>query len=84
MADRESGDPGQSLPRVSLLIDPQLLDYFRQGMQRDHLAGDPQEELVAFLAVVLNDTAYPIEAHLTETEEIMLSYRPRAFADPIF
>jgi hypothetical protein len=70
--------------QILLIIDPTLHDYFRDGMQRDRIEGDPHAELVAFLAGVLNDTAYPIEAHLTETGEIRLSYQPRAFADPIF
>ena len=75
---------GKTPPHIELVIDSSLLDYFREGMQRDRIEGDPLQELNAFLADVLNDTAYPIEAHLTEAGEIRLSYQPRAFADPIF
>jgi len=69
----------QAPPQLSLQIDKSLLTYFR-----DHIEGDPLQELALFLANVLNDTAYPIEAHQLKTGEIKLSYQPRAFADPIF
>ncbi len=71
-------------PQLSLQIDSSLYDYFRDGMQRDQIAGEPLQELALFLADVLNDTAYPIEAHLLKSGAIKLSYQPRAFADPIF
>lgn len=71
-------------PQIILSIDASLLDYFRSGMLRNRLAGQPLAELTRFLADVLNDTTYPIEAHLLDTGEIRLSYQPRAFADPIF
>ena len=74
----------QAPPQLTLQIDASLINYFRDGMQRDRIEGDPLQELTLFLANVLNDTAYPIEAHHLESGAIKLSYQPRAFADPIF
>ena len=84
MSTREDSTTDHTPLRLTLQIDKSLLDYFRDGMQRDRLEGDPALELTLFLASLLNNTAYPIEAHHLETGEIKLSYQPRAFADPIF
>ncbi|MCK4536927.1 MAG: hypothetical protein KAT93_07935 [Desulfuromonadales bacterium] len=84
MSYNEFLDEKESSQQIKILVDQTLHNYFKEGMLRDHIDGDPQQELIAFLADVLNDTSYPIEAHLTTTGEIRLSYQPRAFADPIF
>jgi hypothetical protein len=36
------------------------------------------------MAIVLNDSMYPIATRKTNDKEIHLSCRPRSFADPIF
>jgi len=79
MINNEFLSADQTPSQITLQINKSLLAYFR-----DHTEGDPLQELTLFLANVLNDTAYPIEAHQLETGEIKLSYQPRAFADPIF
>lgn len=67
---------------ISLRIDSSLTDYFAK-------AGHATEEnaeacLVDFLANFLNDTRYPLTASRTGKQEILLSYRLKAFSDPIF
>jgi hypothetical protein len=53
-------------------------------MRKDHINFNATEELTLFLAMVLNDTRYPLSSSMTDKEEIRLSFRPKAYADPIF
>lgn len=69
---------------LKIVIDPALVTYFEEGMKKDHIECSTAEELTEFLAVILNDTLYPITSRKTGEGEIHLSYRPKSFADPIF
>lgn len=67
---------------INLSIDTSLVNYFMKAGHQDeeHVASC----LVDFLASFLNDTRYPLAAQRTGEKEIELTYRLRAFADPIF
>jgi hypothetical protein len=69
---------------IRVVIDSSLVKFFAEGMRRRHIDISIQEELTEFLAMLLNDTMYPIISSKTGDDKIYLSYRPRAFADPIF
>ena len=69
---------------VRIVVDPSLVKYFEEGMRKSHVDCSTTEELTEFLALVLNDTMYPIASSKTSEREIHLSYRPKSFADPIF
>ena len=69
---------------IRVVIDSSLVRFFAEGMRRRHIDLSIQEELTEFLAMVLNDTMYPIITSKIGDHEIHLGYRPRAFADPIF
>ena len=69
---------------IKLIIDPSLVEYFEEGIRKRHIDLSTAEEMTEFLAMVLNDTLYPIASMQTGEQEIHLNYRPRAFADPIF
>jgi hypothetical protein len=69
---------------IKLIINPSLREYFEAGMRKEHINFSAAEELTRFLALILNDTMYPLSSSMTGKAEISLSYRPRAYADPIF
>lgn len=65
-----------------LTIDASLIDYF---LNFGHESPDQvADSLIDFLASFLNDTRYPLAARRVDEREIVLKYRPKAFADPIF
>lgn len=67
---------------INLSIDASLVKYFIEaGHETEAFATD---DIVAFLAAFLNDTRYPLAAKRTGEHDIELSYRLRAYADPIF
>jgi hypothetical protein len=53
-------------------------------MRKDHINFNATEKLTRFLSMVLNDTMYPLSSSMTGKEKIRLSFRPKAYADPIF
>lgn len=67
---------------INLSIDSSLVQYFIEAGHEDeeHVASC----LVNFLASFLNDTRYPLAARRTGERDILLKYRLKAFADPIF
>ncbi len=69
---------------IKIIIDPSLVEYFEDGMRKQHIDLSTAEEMTGFLAMILNDSMYPIASSVSDTQEIHLNYRPRAFADPIF
>ena len=69
---------------IKIVIDPSLVEYFEEGMHRQHIDYSTTEEITRFLATILNDSMYPIVSSQTGSGEIHLNYRPRAYADPIF
>ena len=69
---------------VRIVIDPSLAMYFEEGMSKRHIDCSTTEERTEFLAMVLNDTMYPIASRKAGEQEVHLSYHPRSFADPIF
>jgi hypothetical protein len=69
---------------IKILIAANLFEYFAEGIQKRHIEYSTTEEITRFLAMILNDSMYPIAVTKTGDREIQLSYRPRAFADPIF
>ena len=69
---------------VRIIIEPSLVKYFEEGMSKRHIDCSTTEEMTEFLAMVLNDTMYPIASRKADEQEIHLSYRPKSFADPIF
>lgn len=69
---------------IRVVIDPSLVEYFEEGMRRQHIDYSTSEEITRFLAMILNDSMYPIVSSQTNPGEIHLNYRPRAYADPIF
>jgi hypothetical protein len=69
---------------IKIIIDPSLVEYFEQGMRKRHIDLSLAEEMTGFLAMILNDSMYPIASRQSSADEIHLDYRPRAYADPIF
>lgn len=69
---------------IKIVIKPSLVEFFEAGMRKDHINYSAEEELTRFLAMVLNDTMYPLSSSISAQQEISLSYRPKAYADPIF
>jgi len=69
---------------VRVVIDEPLVKYFEEGMARSHVECSAEEELTEFLAMILNDTMYPMSSRRVGEREIHLTYRPKAYADPIF
>jgi hypothetical protein len=69
---------------IKIVIDPSLAKYFEEGMSEKHIDFSTAEEITTFLTMVLNDSLYPVASSKTGEQEIHLTYRPRAFADPIF
>ena len=69
---------------IKIVIDPSLAKYFEEGMNKRHINCSLSAEMAEFLALILNDSMYPIATSKTSDKEIPLSYRPRSFADPIF
>ena len=69
---------------IKIVINSSLVEYFESVMRKDHITFSATEELTRFLALVLNDTIYPLSSSMTGKAEISLSYRPKAYADPIF
>jgi len=69
---------------LKIIIDPSLVEYFEEGMRKNHIECSTAEEMAEFLATILNDTMYPIVSSRANEQEIHLNYRPRSFADPIF
>lgn len=72
--------PGKMI--ISLCVDSSLSEYFAAAGHASDV--DAKDSLVAFMASFLNDTRYPLAACRTGEREILLSYRLKAFADPIF
>jgi len=69
---------------IRIVVDAPLVQYFEDGIRKDHLAVSVEEELVQFLATLLGETNYPMSSRKVGEKEIHLGYRPKAFADPIF
>ena len=69
---------------IRVVIEPSLAKYFEEGMSKGHIDCSIKEEMTEFLAMVLNDSMYPITSSKTSDQKIHLSYRPKAYADPIF
>ena len=69
---------------IKIVIDPPLAKYFEEEMNKRTMNFSVAEEITAFLATVLNDSAYPITSIKSDMQEIHLNYRPKSFADPIF
>jgi len=69
---------------IKVTVDESLVIYFENGMRRRHIDCSVTEELTEFLALILNDTMYPIASRNNGEQNIHLSYRPKSFADPIF
>ncbi len=69
---------------IKIVIDPSLVKYFEEGMNKSHIDCSATEELTEFLAMILNDSMYPMASRKVSQQEIHLSYRPKAYADPIF
>lgn len=68
---------------IKIVITPSLVDYFEAGMRKDHINYSATEELTRFMALVLNDTMSPLSSRMAGKEAIRLSYRSKAYADPI-
>lgn len=68
---------------IKIVITPSLVEYFEAGMRKDHINYSATEELTRFMALVLNDTMSPLSSRMTGKEAIRLSYRSKAYADPI-
>jgi len=69
---------------IKIIIDPSLVEYFEEGLRKTHIDISTAEEMTEFLAMILNDSMYPIASRQSGEQEIHLNYRPRAYADPIF
>jgi len=69
---------------IKIIIKPSLRKYFEAGIRKDHINFSAEEQLARFLAVLLNDTSYPLSSCIAGQQEISLSYRPKAYAEPIF
>jgi hypothetical protein len=69
---------------IRIIAEPSLVKYFEEGMSKRHIDFSTAEELTEFLAMLLNDSIYPIVSSKAGEQEIHLSYRPKPYADPIF
>jgi len=69
---------------IRVVVDAPLVQYFAEGIRKDHIAASVEEELVEFLATLLGESSYPMSSRRVGAAEIHLNYRPKAFADPIF
>ena len=69
---------------IQIVVDPSLVEYFEEGMRKRHINCSAKEEMCAFLAMILNDSIYPMASSKTNDHEIHISYRPKAYANPIF
>jgi len=69
---------------ITIVVDAPLVQYFEEGIRKDHVDATTGQLLSEFLANLLGETNYPMSARLKNEREIHLSYRPKAFADPIF
>lgn len=69
---------------IKIVIEPALAKYFEDGINKRAIDVGVTEEITEFLAMVLNDSIYPIASIQTGQQEIHLNYRPKSFADPIF
>jgi len=69
---------------IRIVVDPSLVKYFEEGMRERHINRCAKEEMCEFLAMNLNDSIYPMASKQTNDHEIHLSYRPKAYANPIF
>ncbi|MEA3362668.1 MAG: hypothetical protein U9Q61_05295 [Thermodesulfobacteriota bacterium] len=69
---------------IKIIIDPSLANYFEDGIREAHSTLSVTEEMTEFLAMILNDSIYPMTSSKTNEQEIHLNYQPKSFADPIF
>jgi len=69
---------------IKIVVDAPLVQYFEEGIRKDHVDASTEELLVEFLTNLLGETNYPMSARREGDREVHLSYRSKAFADPIF
>ena len=69
---------------IKIVVDSSLLAHFKEGLRYQRSKNLPEDEITKLVALMLNDSSYPIEAHKTGEREIHISYHLRSFSQPIF
>lgn len=69
---------------ITVTIDRSLRDHVEENLARRDPALGAGDAIAGLLAMILNDSAYPIEARRTGDREIRLAYHLRSFSQPIF
>ena len=70
--------------RIEIVIDPSLLDHFRDHLRNRNSSMTPEEAITGLVAMILDGSTYPVEAKKTGDREIRLGYQLRSFSQPIF
>ena len=70
--------------RLQITIDPNLLGHFREHLEKRHSKAAPEESIAKLVASILDDSAFPLEAKLSDKRTIHLAYHLRSFSQPIF
>jgi hypothetical protein len=69
---------------LKIVVEASLVRCFDEGASKRHLDCSATQEMTEFLAMVLNDSMYPLASRKADEQESHLSCRPKSYADPMF